>query len=142
MNAENRFDKHHSFFYRHLNALKLAIAIWVVGGIGFHLMFEDFIWPIAAVLCTLMVWVYPIEALMARRFLKLECFVALILTSLAMLSLFYSPYFVIAAIFLHGVWDLFKHNGFGIPFFRWYTVGCVLYDWAYALALLAYLAWS
>ena len=55
---------------------------------------------------------------------------------MALLGVIWSPYMFVAALFLHGVWDLIHHNGlFGAKVPRWYIPFCVVIDWVAAVGL-------
>ncbi len=96
------------------------------------------VWVIAAVFSLLMNFTYLVEALSLRSYVKTEALVAASLIALSILGLLVSPLILIAAIFGHGVWDLLKHFGRGVPFFYWYTCSCFLVDVAYGSSLLVY----
>lgn len=121
--------------------LKLAACAYVVGLIATHASFGTaHVWGIAAFFSIAMNGTYPWAAWQTGDFIRKEVGIALGLVAIAILGLIFSPLLVIASIFLHGVWDLFKHAGQGVPFFRWYTLGCVTVDWIYAATLVAYWA--
>ena len=116
-------------------------TIYVVALIQSHAALPSLhIWVIAAIFSVIMNFVYFIEAGAQRRFLSIEIIVAVILVTASVLGILIHPIFVIAAIFGHGVWDLAKYWGAGIPFFSWYTLSCFAVDMAYGAALLTY--WS
>lgn len=83
--------------------------------------------------------VYISSAFQKHRYISTEFLVALMLIILSLLGPILSPLFVIAAIASHGLWDVAKHYGAGIPFFSWYTWGCAVVDFTYAATLTIYL---
>ena len=85
-----------------------------------------------------MLFSYPIAALFREQHERLELAVSAGLLVLGAIGLATTPIFIIAAIALHGAWDFAKHQGLGIPFFGWYTLGCAAFDWVYAAALLVF----
>lgn len=126
------------FSTKNFMALKILSTAYVLGIVLSHaFMPHALIWPIAVVFSIAMNFTYPWAAMMEGNFLKLEVAISLTLILMSVAGLI-SPPFVIVAIFLHGVWDLFKHNGHGVPFFKWYTNGCVVWDWLYAASLLLF----
>lgn len=131
-------DPHASLFERSFIFLKFISAAYIVGIVISHIAFPN-VWLVAAILSIVMNFTYPWAALIGRRFVPLETAVSVALITMAILGVVASPVWVIASIFGHGVWDLFKHNGHGVPFFKWYTQGCVVVDWSYAAALTLYL---
>lgn len=56
---------------------------------------------------------------------------------IALSGVLWSPFMFVAALFLHGIWDLIHHNGlFGAKVPRWYIPFCVVIDWLAAAGLL------
>ncbi len=100
---------------------------------------KQHVWAIAALFSIIMNGVYIHSALKNRRFVTTETTIATLLVVLSGLGVILSPVYVIAAIALHGAWDLAKHFGAGLPFFSWYTWGCATVDFTYAAALTIYL---
>ena len=96
------------------------------------------VWMIASVFSILMNFTYLIEAVSLKSFTKIEAIVSILLIIASILGLVISPQLLISAIFGHGVWDLLKHFGRGVPFYFWYTCSCFLVDTAYSLSLLFY----
>lgn len=96
------------------------------------------VWLIAALFSVLMNFTYLAEAISLKSFVRTESIVAITLIIASVLGALFAPPLVIAAIFGHGVWDLRKHFGGGVPFFYWYTCSCFLVDTAYSLSLLTY----
>ena len=133
-------DFHAPFLSSRVLWLKLASALYVLAIPGLHLSLPvAWVWPIAWALLLAMLFTYPLAAVQARRFVGTETGVSLGLITLGTLGLFLSPVLLVAAIFGHGLWDLAKHRGHGIPFFGWYVSGCVIVDWLYAGSLLFHL---
>lgn len=127
------------FFSRDFMGLKILSTLYVLGILISHAALPDIhIWLIAAVFSVAMNFTYPWAALSAGRFLTQEVAVSTALILMAILGVLINPLWVIASIFGHGLWDLFKHNGRGVPFLKWYTMGCVVVDWIYAATLLFY----
>ena len=81
---------------------------------------------------------YIIEVMSVGRYFAVEIFVSASLILLSIFGIILHPLFVIFAIFGHGLWDLHKHAGAGVPFVRWYTLGCVVVDTFYGSTLLFY----
>lgn len=117
----------------------LAATLYVVLLILSHAQLPPIhVWVIAMVFSVAMNFTYLTEAYSVRRFLRLEVLVASTLIVASILGVLVSPLFVIGAILSHGVWDMAKHCGIGIPFFRWYTLSCAAVDTLYGLTLLLY----
>ena len=128
-----------SFFDSRQKILGIAATIYIVMLIVSHWKLPPIhIWVIATVFSVLMNFTYLIEALSLKSFAKTEAIVATSLILASVLGLVISPLLLIAAIFGHGVWDLQKHFGRGVPFFFWYTCSCFIVDTAYSSALLFY----
>ena len=126
-----------SLFTRRFLALKLAASFYVVALCLSHAVAGSaHVWVIAAFFSIAMNATYPWAAWVTGRAQPTELAISALLVALSVLGVFVAPPFVIAAIFLHGAWDLAKHRGAGVPFFGWYTLGCVSVDWLYALALI------
>lgn len=126
-------------FSRQFLWLKAASALYVLGLLFAHSsLSEKYVWEIAIFFSVAMNFTYPWAAWRTGQFLTFEVMIAAGLILLSLLSLVSSPLFVIAAIFLHGTWDVAKHRGQGVRFFSWYTLGCVTVDWLYSGALLLY----
>lgn len=110
----------HSFFQRRQKALMIAATLYVVALIASHAALPSLhVWVIAAAFSILMNFTYLVEAFAQRRFLQTEVVIACALICASCLGLLIHPVFVIAAIFGHGIWDLAKHFGAGVPFFGW-----------------------
>ena len=120
--------------------LKLACAAYVLAiPLAHGLLPDRFVWEIAAFFLVAMLFTYPLAALNARRWIGVETGVSLGLAALGLVGLAGFPALVVAGIFGHGVWDLCKQRGAGVPFFGWYVTGCVTVDWLYAAALALHL---
>ncbi|MFY0680276.1 MAG: hypothetical protein JXR13_06855 [Thalassovita sp.] len=129
----------HSFLRRRQKALMFAASLYVVALIVSHSTLPALhVWVIAAVFSIIMNATYVVEAYAARRLLRTELSVALVLIVASVLGVMWHPAFVIFAIFGHGTWDIAKHFGAGIPFFSWYTLSCFAVDMTYGLVLLVY----
>jgi len=132
---------HHStsFFGRHQKVLLLAASLYVVGLILSHATLPPaHVWVIAAVFSVLMNLVYIFEARAQDRLVRTELLVMGVLITASCLGAILHPLFVIGAIIGHGLWDVAKHFGAGIPFFSWYTWSCAAVDVTYGLTLFAY----
>lgn len=128
-----------SFFQRRQKQLALVASLYVVFLILFHWQLPPVhVWLIAAFFSIIMNFTYMTEAYARQKYLKLEVLVACVLILASVLGAVVWPLFVIAAIFGHGVWDIFKHYGAGVPFFSWYTLSCFTVDTLYSGALLVY----
>ncbi len=130
----------HGYFHKHWLVLRFSAAIYVIALIASHSYLPpQYVWALATFFSIAMNFTYLIQAVSLKNFVSLELMIATGLILLSLAGFFISPWLVIAAIFLHGTWDLAKHRGTGIRFFSWYTIGCVVVDWIYAAALIAYL---
>jgi hypothetical protein len=130
---------HASFFQRRQTWLLGFSTLYVLGLILSHAAFPPLhVWVIAAVFSVLMNFTYIIEAKVAGHWLRLEVLIAASLIAASALGVFLHPLFVILAIFGHGMWDLAKHRGAGVPFVSWYTLGCFVIDILYGSVLLLY----
>lgn len=128
-----------SFFRGRQTLLGIAATAYVVMLITTHWRLSDaHVWVIAVVFSILMNFTYLIEALSLKSHAKTEAVVAATLIFTSVMGLILSPLLLIAAIFGHGVWDLLKHFGRGVPFLYWYTCSCFLVDTTYSAALLFY----
>jgi len=120
-----RMTQHYSFFRKHQKSLALAATLYLVLLLLSHWQLPPIhVWVIAAVFSVAMNFTYLAEAIAAKKFVSVELAVTSILIVLSVLGALVWPPFVIAAVFGHGVWDLAKHYGMGVPFFSWYTLSC------------------
>ena len=116
-----------------------AFAAYVVLAAGLHWVAgAAYVWEVAALMMVLMTVTYPVEAFLTKQHRGLEATIALGLSVVAVLGLVLHPALIIAAIFAHGLLDLAKHSGLGVPFYRAYLFGCAAFDVAYAALLLSY----
>lgn len=139
MGKTNTLNGVQSFFMTHEKMLKIAAATYVVMLILSHWQLPSMhVWVIAAVFSLLMNFTYIVEALSLKSYVRTETLVAALLIVMSFLGLFTSPLILIFAIFGHGVWDLQKHFGRGVPFFSWYTCSCFIVDTVYGSTLLFY----
>ncbi len=130
---------HTSFFQSRQKPLFLLASLYVLGLIVTHAAVPAMsVWAIAALFSILMNFTYITEAVSMRRWIGTESIVAAALIAGSLLGLVVHPLFVIAAIAGHGLWDLAKHHGAGVPFFSWYTLGCCAVDLTYSSVLFAY----
>ncbi len=61
---------------------------------------------------------------------------------LVLLSMWITPYFLVAGYFWHGVWDAIHHKKINLVQTKvpeWYIYGCILYDWIVGIFILAWL---
>ncbi len=61
---------------------------------------------------------------------------------LLLLSMWITPYFIVAGYFWHGIWDAIHHKKINliqtkVP--EWYIYGCILYDWVIGFFILVWL---
>lgn len=127
------------FFARHQRLLLILASAYVLGLIVTHAALPAaHVWWIACVFSVLMNVPYVLEARITGHPVTREAQIAGLLIILSLAGPLIAPPFVIAAILLHGVWDIAKHRGAGVPFVSWYTLGCAVVDAVYAGALLAY----
>ncbi len=127
------------FSHRFL-ALKAAATVYVVAiPISHFALPHSMVWEIALFFLIAMLFTYPAAALIEKQDVQLEFSVSVGLAALGVVGFFVSPWLIILALFGHGIWDLAKHHGHGVPFFGWYISGCVAVDWAYSAALTIYL---
>lgn len=131
----NNLSHDHLFSSRFLWLKGLAILYTIALSVAHIGLPNSMIWNVAVFFSVAMNFTYPWAALQLRYFQGTELGISLFLIALSLLSLLYSPVYVIIAIFLHGAWDISKHKGAGVPFFSWYTLGCVTIDWIYAATL-------
>jgi len=128
-----------SFFLKRQKLLVLASSSYVVLLILFHWQLPPIhVWFIAALFSIAMNFTYLTEAWSLRAHLTSETLVAGSLILLSLLGLVISPFLIILAIFGHGCWDLAKHFGRGVPFFKWYTCSCFIVDSIYSSILTIY----
>jgi len=128
-----------SFFHSRQKLLAVLCGIYVACLVGFHAhLWPTYVWVTAAVLSVAMNFTYLTEAWSRRQFVSVEAMVAAGLITMAIAGAIFEPLLVIASIFGHGVWDLAKHFGAGVPFLRWYTCGCAVVDTVYSVALFGY----
>lgn len=128
-----------SFFRRRQKPLMMAATLYVAGLILSHATLPAaHVWIIAALFSILMNFTYITEAYAQGRLLQTEAGVMIALVIASILGATMHPAFVICAVFGHGLWDLAKHFGAGIPFFSWYTLSCAAVDMAYGSVLLVY----
>ena len=121
----------------------LAASLYVVALMISHSTLPTMhVWVIAAVFSIIMNITYITEAYSQGRLMRPELIIMLTLISASLLGVTVHPLFVIIAIFGHGLWDIAKQFGAGIPFFRWYTLGCFAADVTYGTVLLTYWALS
>lgn len=59
-----------------------------------------------------------------------EVIVASSFVAVALLGLWVSMWFIVAGLFLHGVWDLLHHRPEFAEIPSWYIPFCTWYDWA------------
>ena len=127
-------------FSRDFLWIKAFSAFYVIALLISHgTLPEIWVWEIAVFFSIAMNFTYPYAAIVEGTATRLEIAISCGLIALSLLGLVH-PLFVIAAIFLHGCWDLAKHRGHGVAFFGWYISGCVIVDWLYSASLLLY--WS
>ncbi len=61
---------------------------------------------------------------------------------LVLLSLWITPYLLVAGYFWHGLWDAIHHKKINLVQTKvpeWYIYGCILYDWVVGIFILAWL---
>ncbi len=128
-----------SYFLKRQKVLALAASAYVVLLLLFHWQLPSIhVWVIAAVFSVAMNFTYLTEALAMQKHVVAECLISVLLISMSLLGLVLSPLLLILAIFGHGCWDLAKHFGRGVPFFKWYTCSCFLVDSLYSSVLALY----
>ena len=132
--------KHQHHSHQDEERTKRAVAVWVVAHVVSHIILEpQQLWFCAMIFSISMNFVYPMASLvrMGRYRLLLEVAVAVTLIGLSVQGYVQEkPIILISAIALHGVWDGIKHIlSVGIPFFQWYTLSCLAYDWMWAFYL-------
>jgi hypothetical protein len=120
--------------------IKALSAAYVLGiPLAHGLLPSVLVWEVALFFLIAMLFTYPLAAFSTGHAQRVELFVSLGLAALGVLGYLTHPLLIILAIFGHGVWDLAKHKGCGVPFFGWYVKGCVLVDFSYAAVLLLFL---
>ncbi len=129
----------YSFFTRWQKHLRLGVSLYVVLLALSHSTLPSIhIWLIAAFFSIAMNCVYVTEAYWRGQYFGIELSVACVLIVMSVLGVVLSPVYVIAAIIAHGLWDVAKHFGAGVPFFSWYIFGCFFVDVIYGAALAVY----
>ncbi len=132
-------DRVMSLFIRHQRLLLLFATAYVLALLGSHAAVPSaHVWWIAALFSILMNVPYVLEARATGSHKRIETILATSLIALSLAGPLIAPPFVILAILAHGLWDIAKHRGAGVPFVSWYTLGCAAVDALYASALLAY----
>jgi hypothetical protein len=130
---------HHAFFHSRQQLLFAFSSLYVLGLILSHATLPPVhVWIIAAFFSVAMNFTYMIEAAYVGRWLRFEVVIAATLITASILGVLIHPLFAIAAIFAHGLWDIAKHRGAGVPFVSWYTLGCFVVDVTYSTVLLIY----
>lgn len=125
-----------SFFQKRQKMLLILSSLYVFGIVIFHWHVPTvLVWGVAAFFSIAMNFTYLTEAYNLKSYFRLETSIAACLIISSILGVILSPVFVIAAILGHGIWDIAKHNGAGVPFLRWYTLGCFWVDMFYGAAL-------
>lgn len=128
-----------AFFERHQKILGVLSAAYVLFLLLAHQRLgQPHVWVIACFFSILMNFTYVFEAYAQRAYLRAEACLAGGLICLSVMGVLINPLFVILAIFGHGVWDISKHRGAGIPFVSWYTLGCSAIDFTYGTVLSLY----
>jgi hypothetical protein len=128
-----------SFFQSRQKILAIMASLYVIFLLLSHWQLPPkHVWIIAAFFSIIMNFTYVTEAYVRREFLQPEVLIAGLLITLSVLGAISAPIFVIIAIFGHGLWDVAKHLGLGVPFFSWYTLSCCFVDMAYGFTLLIY----
>jgi hypothetical protein len=113
-----------SVFARYQTWLMGAMVLFVLSLILSHATLPTaYIWGIAAFFSIAMNFTYLTDAVWQGRRVGTEATVMIALIIASLLGIVLHPLFVIAAVFGHGLWDLAKHYGAGLPFFSWYTWG-------------------
>jgi len=129
-----------SGFFSGQRLLATLGALWVLGLTLSHWQLpEAWVWGVAALFSAAMNFVYFPAAMARGQYVRLETLVATVLVAMSLLGAIVSPWFLIAAVAAHGVWDVLKHMGVGVPFFSWYTLGCAAVDFVYSGLLAWYL---
>jgi hypothetical protein len=128
-----------SFFQSRQKLLAIIASLYVIFLLLSHWTLPAaHVWVIAAFFSISMNFTYVTEAYVRKEFLNTETIIACLLIILSIMGVIVSPIFVIIAIFGHGIWDVAKHLGMGVPFFSWYTLSCFLADMTYSITLLLY----
>ena len=129
----------HSFFERRQKPLMAAAIFYVVFLIASHSTLPGrHVWIIAAFFSIAMNFTYITESLSRQKSIPAETAVAATLIIMSVAGAFFAPILVILAILGHGLLDIAKHGGAGVPFFSWYTLSCFAVDLAYSTTLLIY----
>jgi len=64
----------------------------------------------------------------------IEIVVAILFVLIGIFGLWFSPWLLVAGLFLHGVWDLVHHNNtYLVEIPKWYIPFCATYDMTMAL---------
>lgn len=75
-----------------------------------------------------------------RRKATVEVIVACFFVIVALLGLWVSMWFIVAGLFLHGIWDLLHHRPEFAEIPGWYIPFCTWYDWIACLLVALWLA--
>ena len=105
-----------------------AVTIIIVQFLDYHQSIEFFS-LIMAVIGSIYVGFALKEHNLRNRVIEIVSAMLFIVAALA--GLWVSPWFIVAALILHGFWDLLHHNKSKltkIP--EWYIPLCCVYDWA------------
>jgi hypothetical protein len=94
---------------------------------------------LAAVVLVLVAGIYVGFALQdgRARSLAVEASVALGFTAAALAGLWVSAWTIPAAYALHGLWDLAHHRHIATAMPAWYVPFCAVFDWVFAVGLVA-----
>ncbi len=129
----------YSYFQRQQKSLLFGASLYVILLVLAHSTLPSIhVWLMAAVFSVAMNFTYVTEAYWGKAHFGIEFGIAATLIVASILGVLVSPVFVIAAIFAHGLWDISKHFGAGVPFLSWYTLSCFCVDVMYGGVLALY----
>ncbi|SMX29953.1 hypothetical protein TRP8649_04093 [Pelagimonas phthalicica] len=118
----------------------IALAWTLLLTLSHGLVPPESVWIVAGLFSASMNLIYTRQAFAKGQDLRLETGIAVTLILCATIGAFLSPPMVIFSVLAHAAWDLAKHAGVGVAFFRWYTLGCATIDLIWGGLLWAYWA--
>ncbi len=128
-----------------MREILIGIVLAVVTSLGLVLLPTEMARGAVSVQLTLIAAIYIGLALASHGKLSVrrQIFACGVFVALALLGLWYSWWFSVAGLALHGGWDFLHHRERGhgvVP--NWYAPLCAVYDWAVALFVALWFAAS
>lgn len=94
------------------------------------------VWLVAAGFCLFMTLSYMAATYGHRAFLGPETLIASFLIAAAVFGLVVSPFFLVLAVMVHGLWRFSAVVQAGVPVIGWSSLGALLADMSYGAVLL------